>query len=87
MGGAVEFKAIEYIFNIYKINYLSCYVMKHNNDVIKLHKKLGFDEIEINEKDLKFMSKKDKKSVSKFLLTVKKWQIQKEIILRKYFEN
>ena len=87
IGGAIEFKAIEYFFKMYKIHDLFCYVIKYNIEVIKLHKKFGFEEIQVSKEDLKFMSESEKKNVSKFLLDFKKWQDQKKIILRRYFED
>ena len=87
VGGAIEFKAIEYIFKIYKIHDLFCYVLKENIEVIKLHKKFGFEKTQIKEEDLKFMLANEKKNVSKFLLNFKKWQDQKKIISEMYFKN
>ena len=42
LAALLEYKAINYFFDNYKLKKLECYVMNHNSEVIKLHKKYGF---------------------------------------------
>lgn len=44
LGASVEFLAIKYFFDFFKLRKLYCYVLNHNLEVIKLHRKFGFKE-------------------------------------------
>ena len=43
VGSNMEFLALEYAFNTLKLHKLSCEVLAFNENVIKLHKKFGFE--------------------------------------------
>lgn len=85
LGASIEFKAIEYFFNFYKLKYLFCYVLRHNLAVIKLHNKFGFQEISFNEY-LKNENLKNKVSNAIYLVLKKsKWDLINKKINKKYF--
>ena len=44
LGASVEFLSINHFFDIFKLKKLYCYVLGHNLEVVKLHKKFGFNE-------------------------------------------
>jgi UDP-4-amino-4,6-dideoxy-N-acetyl-beta-L-altrosamine N-acetyltransferase len=44
VGYISEIKLINYVFEVLKINRLHCEVLSGNKNVIKLHKKIGFEE-------------------------------------------
>jgi len=43
-GSKMEFLALEYVFNVLKLNKIYCEVLDFNTPVINLHKKFGFKE-------------------------------------------
>ena len=49
LGATIEFMAINYFFDKFKLNKLFCFVLTHNLEVVNLHKKFGFKEISDNE--------------------------------------
>lgn len=42
IGAKVEFKVIEYVFEVLNLNKLRCEVFVHNDKVIRMHEKFGF---------------------------------------------
>jgi len=42
IGGKIEYKVIDYVFNVLKLNKLKCEVIVSNEKVIKMHEKFGF---------------------------------------------
>jgi UDP-4-amino-4,6-dideoxy-N-acetyl-beta-L-altrosamine N-acetyltransferase len=49
LGASIEFLAIKHFFDFFKLRKLYCYVLNHNLEVVKLHKKFGFKEISFVE--------------------------------------
>ena len=83
LGASIEFKAIDYLFNFFKLKKLFCYVLDHNLKVIKLHYKFGFKEISYKQypqyKNLNLQN-------SKYLcLNASKWADVEKIIYNKFF--
>ena len=87
LGAALEFKAINFIFELFRLKILYCYVLKHNPEVIKLHKRFGFNEITFQEytKNIKLVKKS--LDASFFYLNKKKWNEINTSIYNKYFKR
>ena len=84
LGASVEFFAINYFFDIFKLK-LYCFVLKHNQEVVKLHKRFGFKEITFN--DYKKNIILAKRVSDAIYLTLEKRDLKniKKIIYQKYF--
>ena len=78
LAAAVEYKAIEFFFNTFKINKLLCYVLKHNSKVIRMHKKFGFNEILFEEYQKNKMIKNQVLNAIYLCLNKKNWILTKK---------
>lgn len=87
MGAVLEYKSIEFIFSEYKPEILNCYVKKKNLLVSKLHKKFGFEQINIDKNFHTHYSYKNTSDIIKLFLTKKNWQSKKKRIEKKLFSN
>ncbi len=86
LGASIEYKAIEYFFNSYKLNSLFCYVLKHNSSVLKMHNRFGFEKIKfINY--FKYNKHKNEISDAIYLqLKKSKWSLLRKKIFKDYFK-
>jgi UDP-4-amino-4,6-dideoxy-N-acetyl-beta-L-altrosamine N-acetyltransferase len=85
LGASIEYKAIEYFFNSYKLNRLFCYVLSHNSSVSKIHNKFGFEEISFDEY-IKHNNLEDKDPGGIYLsLKKSNWSYMNKKIYKKYF--
>ena len=85
LGASIEYKAIEYFFNFYKLNCLFCYVLKHNSSVLKMHNKFGFEQI-LFDNYFKNNNLKDKVPDAVYLsLKKSKWNLINKKIYQEYF--
>ena len=85
LGASIEFKAIEYFFNFYKLKSLFCYVLRHNSAVIKLHNKFGFEKISFNEYFRNNNLKNEVSNAIYLTLNKSKWNLINKDINKKYF--
>ena len=85
LGASVEFLAINYFFDSFKLKKLYCFVLNHNLEVTKLHKKFGFKEIKFNEYKKNIYLAKELSDAIYLSLEKKNWYNMKDIIYRKYF--
>ncbi len=87
LGASIEYKAIEFLFKIFKLNELYCYVLGNNLEISRLHKKFGFKEISFtNYSRKKFLNKQIINAVY-LVLKKSKWKSTKKQIYRKYFSD
>lgn len=84
MGAILEFKALDFFFNKFRFKKISCYVLKKNYEVIKLHKKFGFSEI--FNKDLLNIKYHNKDEIRSFELSINKWKTVKSNFEKKYLK-
>ena len=85
LGPTVEFLAINHLFDIFKLKKLYCYVLIHNLQVVKLHKKFGFKEIKFNEYSKNIILAKQVSDAIYLSLDKKDWEIIQKQIYQKYF--
>ena len=52
VGFALEYKTLNLIFDEMFIELINCFVLNTNTEVIKLHKKFGFKEINTKEETI-----------------------------------
>lgn len=71
VGFALEYKALNYIFDELGLKLINCFVLNQNKEVIKLHKKFGFKELIKQEK--KIIPKQFEKNTTHFSLSEKNW--------------
>ena len=82
LGFLVEFKFIDLFFKSKKMNKINCEVLDFNKNIIKLHKRFGF-EIEGVRKEHILRGGKYLNSIL-MGLNKKTWQARKKIILSKF---
>lgn len=82
LGFLVEFKFIDFFFKSKKMNKLNCEVLDFNKNIIKLHKKFGF-EIEGVKKEHIFRSGRYFNSIL-MGLNKKTWHMKRKILLSKF---
>ena len=71
VGLALEFKALEYLFNKLELKKVFCEVLLINESIIKLHKKFGFVPL---DKEIRiFQRKKENIEFIRLVLEKKKW--------------
>ena len=85
LGASVEFFAINYFFDIFKLKKLYCFVLKHNQEVVKLHKRFGFKEITFNDYKKNIILAKRVSDAIYLTLEKRDWKNIKKIIYQKYF--
>lgn len=76
IGPLVEFKVLEYAFDVLKLHKLGCAVLGFNEKVIELHKKFGF----VDEGRIRQQIKKNGKYVDIVLLGIlsDEWEIRRK---------
>ena len=85
LGASIEYKAIEYFFNFYNLDFLLCYVLKYNLPVLKLHKKFGFEEILSDKYLLNNNIKNNFSDNVYFSLKKSKWHFVKKNMHKLFF--
>ncbi|NMN67103.1 UDP-4-amino-4,6-dideoxy-N-acetyl-beta-L-altrosamine N-acetyltransferase [Candidatus Pelagibacter ubique] len=85
LGASVEFLSINHFFDIFKLKKLYCYVLGHNLEVVKLHKKFGFKEIKFNDYSKNIILAKQVSDAIYLSLDKKDWEFTQEQIYQKYF--
>lgn len=80
VGFALEYKTLNLIFDEMFIELINCFVLNTNTEVIKLHKKFGFKEI--NTKEETIIPKGFEKKTTQLILNKKNW-----IKIKKNFEK
>ena len=76
LGACIEFKAINFIFNNYKVLKLFCYVLKDNKKVSNLHKKFYFLPTPLQDKLLhKYKINIPKHKINRFCLSFISWKL------------
>jgi UDP-4-amino-4,6-dideoxy-N-acetyl-beta-L-altrosamine N-acetyltransferase len=80
-GSRMEYLALEYAFNILKIENLNCEVLSFNAQVVKLHQKFGFSTV----KTAKGIHAYDGavSDVKKMLITAEKWCEMQPLVLKR----
>lgn len=86
LGASLEFKAINFFFEKFKIDKLKCFVYKSNSSVIKFHKKFGFIEDSGNIELIINKCNKSHKNLTYLFLLKETWKI-KETKFLKTFTN
>ena len=84
-GATIEFKALDFLFREFELNKLYCYVLGHNLEVIKLHHKFGFNEINFEKYISSIHVEKNIKGTVYFSLEKNKWEKHRKLIYDKYF--
>ena len=85
LGASVEFLAIKHFFDSFKLKKLYCFVLNHNLEVAKLHKKFGFKEIKFNEYKKNINLAKQVSDAIYLSLEKKDWKNKQDTIYHKYF--
>ena len=82
LGAALEYRFIDFVFKELGLEKLNCEVVSSNNSVVKLHKKFGFKEEGLRQKNIV----KDGKRIGVIFLGITKyeWEIYKSKFLNKY---
>lgn len=87
LGATIEFMAINFFFKKFKLKKLYCYVLEHNFDVIKLHKKFGFNKISFSNYVKNINMEKQVRNAIYLSLEKKKWKNINKLIYKRYFLN
>ena len=87
LGASIEYKAIEFLFKIFRLNELYCYVLGNNLEISRLHKKFGFKEISFTNYSQKKFSNKQILNAVYLVLKKSKWKNTRKQIYKKYFSD
>jgi UDP-4-amino-4,6-dideoxy-N-acetyl-beta-L-altrosamine N-acetyltransferase len=87
LGALAEFKALNYFFSNYKVTNLFCYVLKKNTTVINLHKKFGFNEVDLDKNFNLLYPDMLLKDVIYLLLEKSRWSIINKKFNNKFFNT
>ena len=79
VGFALEYKALNYIFDKLGLKLINCFVLNQNKEVIKLHKKFGFKELIKKES---IIPKQFEKNTTHLFLNKENW-----LKVKKDFKN
>ena len=82
VGFALEYKTLNLIFDEMFMELVNCFVLNTNKEVIKLHKKFGFKEI--NTKEETAIPKGFEKKTTQLILNKKKWIKVKKNLEKKF---